>query len=45
MNPALIFQSGFLIFLGLAGLIILLVNLSNYIDLFEVKEKEQDEER
>jgi len=42
MNPALIFQSGFLIFLGLAGFVVLLVNLSNYIDLFETKDKDNE---
>lgn len=42
MNPALIFQIGVLLFLGLAGLVVLLVNLSNYIDLFEIKEKENE---
>lgn len=44
MNPALIFQIGVLLFLGLAGLIVLLVNLSNYIDLFETKENQNEKD-
>jgi hypothetical protein len=42
MNPALIFQTTVLIFFGLVGLIVLLVNLSNIIDLLEKKDNEKD---
>ena len=42
MNPALIFQYTVLIFLGLAGLITALLNLSIYIDLLEKKERENE---
>ena len=41
MNPALIFQTAVLIVLGLAGLIVLLLNLSDLIDLFENKDKHE----
>lgn len=42
MIPALIFQYAVLIFLGLAGLIVAIVNLTRYIDLFEDKDNEKN---